>query len=200
MIARLRGTLISIGTMDVVLECAGVGYAVMVPTSTADVLPALGSEATMFTVMVVREDAMQLFGFATTSERDAFTMLTSVNGIGARTALGILSAVPLVELRDRLVRNDIIALQRLPGVGKKTAERLVVELRDKAMSLATASAGTESTPAVGAASDEAIAALVSLGYGRAAAEKAVRAVLAAEPEVADSAERLLRKALRVAGA
>jgi Holliday junction DNA helicase RuvA len=186
--------------MDVVIECAGVGYAVSVPTSTLDVLPAMGSEATLLTIMSVREDAMQLFGFATAAERDAYVMLTSVNGIGARTALGILSSVPLAELRDRIVRNDVLALQRLPGIGKKSAERMVVELRDKAVGLSTPSGdGGQALPA-DAAAEEALAALVSLGYGRVAAEKAIRAVLAAEPESAQSAERLLRKALRVAGA
>lgn len=199
MIARLRGTLVMTGAMDVVIDCAGVGYAVSVPTSTLDSIPAVGSEVTLVTVMTVREDAMQLFGFATSSERDAFLLLTSVNGVGSRTALGILSSIALVDLRDRILRNDLVALQRLPGIGKKTAERLVVELRDKIAGLHVHDAPGLAPVPQDTAVDEALAALVSLGYGKAVAEKAIRAVIAAEPEASQSAERLLRKALRVAG-
>lgn len=187
------------GAMDVVIDCAGVGYAVSVPTSTLDSIPAVGSEVTLVTVMTVREDAMQLFGFATSSERDAFLLLTSVNGVGSRTALGILSSIALVDLRDRILRNDLVALQRLPGIGKKTAERLVVELRDKIAGLHVHDAPGLAPVPQDTAVDEALAALVSLGYGKAVAEKAIRAVIAAEPEASQSAERLLRKALRVAG-
>jgi Holliday junction DNA helicase RuvA len=199
MIAQLRGTLVTTGAMDVVIDCAGVGYAVSVPTSTLDSIPAVGNEVTLVTVMTVREDAMQLFGFATSSERDAFLLLTSVNGVGSRTALGILSSISLVELRDRILRNDLVALQRLPGIGKKTAERLVVELRDKIAGLQVLDAPGLAPVPQGTAVDEALAALVSLGYGKSVAEKAIRAVIAAEPEASQSAERLLRKALRVAG-
>jgi len=184
--------------MDVVIDCAGVGYSVAVPTSSMERLPSLGDEVLLHTILNVREDALSLFGFVTTAERHAFILLTSVNGIGARTALGILSSASIGELSDRIMRNDLPALQRLPGVGKKTAERLVVELRDKfAVGAHNVSTTTETVSS--GRTEEATAAMVSLGYSRAAAEKAVRSVLAANPDAANSTESLVRLALRLAG-
>jgi len=131
MIAQLTGTVISVHGMDVVLDVAGVGYLVSVPLSTISHVTTVGERVTLLTIMSVREDAMQLFGFASHAEREAFRLLTSIQGIGGRIALGILSASTLDDLRNAVVRGNLPALQRLPGVGKKTAERIVVELRPR---------------------------------------------------------------------
>jgi Holliday junction DNA helicase RuvA len=181
--------------MDVVIDCNGVGYAVSVPLSTADVVPAVGQNVTLFTIMVVREDAMSLFGFATTAERDAFRLLTSIQGIGGRIALGMLSATSIAELQAAIIGSNVIALQRLPGIGKKTAERLVIELRDKFLHIVP---GAQMLATGGTAQhvEDAISALQALGFTRAAAEKSVKAALASHPEAQDSADRLIRLALQ----
>jgi holliday junction DNA helicase RuvA len=193
MIAQLTGTLVSIDAMDVVIDCGGVGYAVSVPMSTTDSLPKVGERVTLRTILHVREDAMQLFGFGTDAEREAFKLLT---GIGGRTALGILSAMPLADLRMHLVKENLVALQRLPGVGRKTAERMVVELREKIIGVVP-EGGPVAAP-LSASADEAVAALVALGYARGVAEKAVKAVIATEPDAATSSDLLVRRALRMA--
>lgn len=198
MIAQLTGILVFKSGTDVVLDCGGVGYAVSVPLSTAERLPAIGERATVLTILAVREDAMQLFGFFTSAERDAFRVITNISGIGGRTALGILSASPLAEFRNAILRNDLVSLQRLPGIGKKTAERLVIELRDKVVGLVPdGDLGSALPPSQH--SEEALAALQSLGFTRAAAEKAIKAVLVGDPSAATSSETLIRSALRHVG-
>lgn len=195
MIAQLTGTVAHKQGMDVVIDCHGVGYAVSVPLSTADTVPAIGERVTLFTILAVREDAMQLYGFASTSEREAFTLLTSIQGIGGRTALGILSSTSIADLRKAVATGNVMALQRLPGIGKKTAERLIIELREKIISVVPESGGSltaSATPAI----DDAVSALQALGFARAAAEKAVKAAIALDPSSADSSEKLIRLALR----
>jgi len=196
MIAQLTGTLVVVDAMDVVIDCGGVGYAVSVPLSTTESLPKVGERVTLRTILHVREDAMQLFGFGTDAEREAFRLLTSITGIGGRTALGILSAMPLADLRMHIVKNNLVALQRLPGVGRKTAERMVVELREKIIGVVP-EAGATHVPLT-AAADEAVAALIALGYARGVAEKTVKAVITAEPDAATSSDVLVRRALRMA--
>ncbi|MEN9795215.1 MAG: hypothetical protein RLZZ150_192 [Bacteroidota bacterium] len=195
MIAQLTGRVAHAQGMDVVIDCNGVGYAVSVPLSTADVVPAIGQNVTLFTIMVVREDAMSLFGFATTAERDAFRLLTSIQGIGGRIALGMLSASSISELQAAIVGSNVIALQRLPGIGKKTAERIVIELRDKFLHIVPGA----QLQSVGGASqhmEDAISALQALGFTRAAAEKSVKAAMASNPDAHASADRLIRLALQ----
>lgn len=196
MIAQLTGTLVVVDAMDVVIDCGGVGYAVSVPLSTTESLPKVGERVTLRTILHVREDAMQLFGFGTDAEREAFRLLTSITGIGGRTALGILSAMPLADLRMHIVKNNLVALQRLPGVGRKTAERMVVELREKIIGIVPES-GAAHVPLT-ATADEAVAALIALGYARGVAEKTVKAVITAEPDAATSSDVLVRRALRMA--
>ena len=195
MIAQLTGRVAHAQGMDVVIDCNGVGYAVSVPLSTADVVHAVGQNVTLFTIMFVREDAMSLFGFATTSERDAFRLLTSIQGIGGRIALGMLSATSIAELQAAIIGSSVIALQRLPGIGKKTAERLVIELRDKFLHIVPG-AQLHATGGTAQHVEDAISALQALGFTRAAAEKSVKAVLASHPEAQDSADRLIRLALQ----
>lgn len=195
MIAQLTGTVAHKQGMEVVIDCHGVGYAVSIPLSTADTVPAIGERVTLFTILAVREDAMQLYGFASTSEREAFTLLTSIQGIGGRTALGILSSTSIADLRKAVATGNVMALQRLPGIGKKTAERLIIELREKIINVVPESGNSltaSATPAV----DDAVSALQALGFARAAAEKAVKSAITVDPASADSSEKLIRLALR----
>jgi holliday junction DNA helicase RuvA len=199
MIAQLRGTLVLITPAEVVIDCAGVGYSVAVSTISSEKLPAIGEPVTLLTAMIVREDAMQLFGFTTDAERDIFRLLISIPGIGPKIAITILSAGNLAELQETIMQGDLVRLQKLPGVGKKTAERIVVELRDKIAKVE----GFEQSPedAVQTATqrgvrDETLAAMTKLGYQRAVAEKAIRTALQAEPATVFTVETLLRKSLR----
>jgi Holliday junction DNA helicase RuvA len=194
-IAQLTGTVAAKGGMDVVVDCGGVGYAVSVPLSTLDNVPAVGQNVTLKTIMVVREDAMQLYGFLTEAERDAFKLLTTIQGIGGRIALGVLSATSLDGLRKAVATGNVAALQRLPGIGKKTAERIVVELREKIIGVVPAS--TDSVSVLSQTADDAVSALIALGYSKAAAEKAVKTALQQQPDLATSSESLIRASLRV---
>jgi Holliday junction DNA helicase RuvA len=205
MIAQLRGTIISKTPLEVVIDCGGVGYMLTVSTMTAERLPNVGELATVLTMMIVREDAMQLFGFLNDAERSAFKLLTSISGIGPKIAIGVLSATSIGDLRELIARNDLLALQKLPGVGKKTAERILIELRDKLRALEGADApqydadGLSNVPqsvTQREVREETLAAMVTLGYPRAVADKAIRAALTAEPEVLFTVEKLLRKALK----
>jgi Holliday junction DNA helicase RuvA len=199
MIAQLRGTILHKAPLETVIDCAGVGYAVNTATTTSEKLPAVGELATLLTVMVVRDDAMQLFGFLTEAERALFKMLTAISGIGPKIAIGILSAATLSELRSLIATGDLVRLQKLPGIGKKTAERLLVELRDKITTLDGVDASEEETIHTATrreVRDEALSALLTLGYPRLAADKAIKQALQAEPEVAFTSEKLIRKALK----
>ncbi len=199
MISRLRGTVVEKHTTTAVIECGGVGYGVMVSVATAEKLPAIGEQTILYTLLIPREDELQLFGFATVAEREVFMMLTTIPGIGAKTSLGILSAVSLGELRGFVMTNNLLALQKLPGVGKKTAERLLVELRDRAGRITAETDSTSPGAAMNLLQQEAIAALTSLGYARQSAEKAVKkAVLEAGKEPM-TAEQLIKKSLKFAG-
>jgi Holliday junction DNA helicase RuvA len=205
MIAQLRGTIISKTPLEIVIDCGGVGYVLTVSTTTAERLPNAGETATVLTMMIVREDAIQLFGFLNAAERAAFKLLTSISGIGPKIAIGVLSATSISDLRELIARNDLLSLQKLPGIGKKTAERILVELRDKLRALEDAETQQYDTDGLSATAssatqrdvrEETLAAMVTLGYPRAVADKAVRAALAAEPEVLFTVEKLLRKALK----
>ncbi len=195
MIAQLRGKLVSKSATQVVIDCSGVGYRVFVPVTTSEQLPDAGVEATILTHMVVREDALDIYGFNDNPQRETFLLLTSIPGIGPKIALGILSAVQLNELRDMITAQDSLRLRKLPGVGPKTAERIVLELRDK-ISRIEGLDGAGGAPAAGGAhADEALAALLALGYTRSAAEKSIkRAQAEAGPDA--GVELLIRKALR----
>ncbi|MEY3958735.1 MAG: hypothetical protein RJA37_1338 [Verrucomicrobiota bacterium] len=180
MIVSLRGRLTEAGVLRVVIETSGVGYEVNVPVSTAERLPQVGSEVFLLIHHVFREDGQALYGFAAAEERDFFRLLVEkVSGVGPKMALNIISRLPLPMLRDAIVRGDVALLSQCPGVGKKTAERLVVELKDK-VGLegpgVSVVASAVSSAAPSAASD-AVAALIALGFKAADADKGVRAAL-----------------------
>ncbi len=186
--------------LELVIDCGGVGYLVAVSSVTSEKLPAAGEAATVLTMMIVREDAMQLFGFHSDAEREVFKLLISISGIGPKIAIAVLSAINIAELRDVIMRSDLLRLQKLPGVGKKTAERIIVELRDKIVSVEGAEGSQQElldTATKRDVRDETLAAMTTLGYPRALADKAIRQALTAEPQTVFSSEQLLRKALRL---
>ena len=199
MFAHLSGVLAHKASTDIVIDCNGVGYKITVSLNTSAKLPLPGEKARVLTELVVREDAWSLFGFADEAEKLLFKKLTDVSGIGPKIAIGILSAMNPAEFAVAIAGGDIQSLQKLPGIGKKSAERLIVELRDKLDAIPTdAPEGGGSSSTSAAIRSEAIAALQTLGYSSPVAAKAVRDALAAEPDTAFSVEKLVRKALRCA--
>lgn len=194
MITRLSGSVLEKRPTEVVVDVQGVGYQVLIPTSTYESLPERGARASLYTHLHVREDAMTLFGFATVDERAVFQMMLAVSGVGPKLALAALSAMRPAEIRAHVSAGDVGFLTRIPGVGRKTAERLVVELRDRLEKLDLAAEGPAGTAAAGVRGD-ALAALEALGYSRSAAEKALRAAEKRHPDEA-SVEALIRLALR----
>lgn len=201
MIGRIRGILIEKQPTDIQVEVAGIAYEVQVPMSTLFKLPEVGDTVTLHTHFVVREDAQQLFGFIEVKDKTLFRTLIKVNGVGPKMALGILSSVDSDALVGLVQSNDIAALVAMPGIGKKTAERLVIELRDKIKDWETAGGSAAvtgakaSSPNAASAAREAETALVSLGYKLPQAARAIAAVQKDRPESVSS-EELIRFALK----
>jgi Holliday junction DNA helicase RuvA len=178
MIAHLRGELVATTPDAVVIDVGGVGYRCLVPASTRARLPAAGHEVFLYTSLQVREDSMTLYGFLTSAEYELFELLLRVEGIGPRVALGVLSATTPESFRRAVAYEDIAALCRVPGIGKKTAQRLVLELKDKvgAVGPALPAGGAAPAPAAPGAPDplaDALEALLALGYGRTEAAQAL---------------------------
>lgn len=177
MIGRLRGKILSKQPPQLLVDVQGVGYEVDAPMSTFYQLPDVGHEVVLHTHLVVREDAHLLFGFGSEAERALFRQLIKVSGIGARTALAILSGMNAEQFTRCIIEGDTAALVRLPGIGKKTAERLVIELRDRLDAgdmKPVMPAMTKATP--GSALDDAQSALIALGYKPVEASRMVRAI------------------------
>jgi Holliday junction DNA helicase RuvA len=192
MIARLHGRLRERSGEEVVVDVGGVGYQVYVSAQTLAALPAEGADVDLFTVTHVREDALQLFGFADVAERSLFQLLQSVSGIGPRLALNILSGIATADLREAIRRRDLVRLTAVPGVGKKIAERLSVELADKLAALPAPPPPRRD----GAAQDvaaQAVSALVNLGFRPVEADRAVEGALTAGVK---GFEEVVREALR----
>lgn len=191
MIAQLDGTLAHKSPEHLIVDVHGVGYLVLVSLNSFYRLPDPGRPVKLLIHTHVREDALQLYGFLDAGEKELFLLLIGVSGIGPRLALNILSGTPLDQLLDALEAGDLVRLVAIPGVGKKTAERLVVELRDKVTQ--TRAARGETAEIAGGDFDEAISALVNLGYRRNEAERAVKS---ARAEGAEEIETLIRGALK----
>lgn len=170
MIGRIQGTLIESNPPQVLVDVHGIGYEVDVPMSTFYNLPGLGEKVTLLTHMVVREDAQLLYGFLTVPERDCFRQLLKVTGIGARTALAILSGMSVEMLVQAVAMQEVGILTKVPGIGKKTAERLILELKDKLGSAMISSGVTVASSAIA----DVIKALVSLGYSEREATQAAK--------------------------
>jgi Holliday junction DNA helicase RuvA len=186
MIGRLTGLLLEKNPPQILLDVQGVAYEVDVPMSTFYNLPALHEKVVLHTHLVVREDAHLLFGFASLDERTAFRQLLKISGVGPRLALAVLSGLSIAELSDAVVRKESVRLTRIPGVGKKTAERLLLELQGK---FATdASAGEDAVPTAG---NDVINALLALGYSEKEADWAVKQV-SVEAGVSDGIRQALK--------
>ncbi len=188
MIAHLRGRLLSKHPGQAVVEAAGVGYEVNITIPTFSALPAVGAEVAVFVHTHVREDALALFGFLKLNEKQLFEKLISVSGIGPKLAITILSGMATDAMVAAIQGNNVAALTRIPGIGKKTAERMVLELRDKLESFGVPQAAASASPV----EDDVISALVNLGYQRPLAEKVMAKLGKTDGE---SFEALFRRAL-----
>jgi len=175
MIAHLRGTLLSKHPNQVIVETAGVGYEVNISVPTFSGLPSIGSEVALHIHTHVREDVIALYGFLRPAEKALFEKLMTVSGIGAKLAITILSGMAADDMTAAIRGNDLTRLTRIPGIGKKTAERMVLELRDKLPPASGTS--TQAAPTLNAVEEDVLSALVNLGYQPAAAEKSLASVL-----------------------
>ena len=202
MIAHLSGTLLSKQATSVILDVAGVGYEVTIPLSTFYDLEDLGSSVQLRIYTHVREDALQLFGFKTARERELFMRLISVSGIGPKLGITLLSGMSADEMIASIRTNNLARLTLIPGVGRKTAERLVVELREKVAALSSpeleeelgAKAEVRTVPTEDSVRADALSALLNLGYQRTAAEKAIDSTVGEGDDI--SVESVLRRSLR----
>ena len=188
MIAHLRGRLLAKHPNQAIVETGGVGYDVTISVPTFSDLPAVGSEVALHVHTHVREDSLALYGFLRPAEKQLFEKLITVSGIGPKLAITILSGMPADEMVGAIRGNDVAHLTRIPGIGRKTAERMVLELRDKLPGEAAAVA-----PAITPLEEDVLSALMNLGYQRAAAEKALAA--AARNGQSSSFENMFRDAL-----
>lgn len=187
MIARLNGRLLEKSPPLIVIDCNGVGYEVEVPMSTFYNLPEPGQPVQLLTYMVVREDAQLLYGFGSEQEKNTFKQLLKVNGIGAKSALSILSGVSVNDLMLAVSQQEVGMLTRIPGIGKKTAERLLLELKDKF----TVTGSMSAQPAVKSASDDILNALLALGYHEREAAATIK-LLAPDLSVSDGIKQALK--------
>lgn len=190
MIGYLKGKIISKKPTKLLIDVNGVGYIVNISISTFEKL-AEKEEVSLYTYLSVRESAMELFGFYSLAEKEMFELLISVSGIGPKSAQSILSGIQIEDLKDALRNANISRLVSIPGIGRKTAERMMIELRDKVESVAETGEGVSSS--VSNVRGDAIAALVNLGYNQKVAERIVRAVVDRAPNI--SIEDLIKEAL-----
>ena len=201
MISYIRGELAAVQEQKAIVEAGGIGYGIYMSQQTLSMLPAVGEEVKIHTYLNVREDAMQLYGFLTGEDLQVFRLLIGVSGIGPKGGLGILSALGPDDLRFAVASNDVKAIQAAPGIGKKTAEKLILELKDKlkledALENAANAVQNTADTSAGMANEmtgEAVQALVALGYGNTEALKAVRQVEITEKM---SVEDVLRQSLK----
>jgi Holliday junction DNA helicase RuvA len=205
MIGRLQGILLARDEGEVLLDVGGVGYEVEVPDTTLGQLPELGRAVVLHTHFVVREDAQQLYGFYELQDRSLFRLLIKVNGVGPKLALGILSCMDSAQFVGCVLRNDVNALVKLPGIGRKTAERLVLDLRDRLQGWDVGAAAAVPAPVAAAgrsdARQEAEAALLSLGYKPPEAARAVMNAVGQLEQAGQEAvtENIIRAALKQLG-
>lgn len=199
MIEYLQGQLLEKRPNNALILCGGVGYGLNITLATFEELPDIEQEVGLYTYLSVREDALVLFGFTAETERDMFILLTGVSGVGPKTAIGMLSGMGANQLRDHIADGNTGALMALPGIGKKSAERLVLELRDKidrvggdSVASVVSGEGREKARVRG----DALSALIELGYNRGVAEKAIRLVLKHDPEAEATVESMIKSVLR----
>lgn len=195
MIAHLRGRLFAKSPSQAIIECGGVGYDVAISVTTYTALPEEGREVELFINTQVREDAIALFGFTDREEKRLFERLITVSGIGPTLAIKVLSGINAPLLVASIKSHDHATLTKIPGIGKKTAERIVVELKDKLDDLAGAATAIDAGFHPGPAGDDVLSAMVNLGYQRNAAQKAIQTVIEQESALRTDFEALFRAAL-----
>jgi Holliday junction DNA helicase RuvA len=193
-IAHLRGQILSKSPNAVVIDCNGVGYELAISVATYTELHDLGAEARLHVHTHVREDALQLFGFHEVAEKRLFEKLLTISGIGPKLAITVLSGISAERLVGAIRGGDHATLTKIPGIGKKTAERVVLELKDKLDDMAGYSPSPDAPFALGATADDVMSALVNLGYSRAAVQKAVETA-AKDAHVAEDFEKFFRAAM-----
>jgi Holliday junction DNA helicase RuvA len=193
MIAFLRGRLLSKSPNRAIVECGGVGYDATISVATFTSLPPEGAEARLHIYTHVREDQIALFGFAEPDEKRLFEKLLTITGIGPKLAITVLSGIDSARLVAAIRGSDHATLTRIPGIGKKTAERVVLELKDKLDDMAVAPSSAASS--MGPAGDDALSALVNLGYARPVAQRAIETAIAKRPDAAQDFEILFRAAM-----
>ena len=196
MIAHLKGKLTRKSPVEITIDVNGVGYLVFVPLSTFYALPELGSEVSLGIHTHMREEALKLFGFYTTDEKKIFEKLITVNKVGPKLALTILSGMPPADLLSTIDSNDIAKLSTIPGIGRKTAERLILEMRDKLDGLSLELAVKKEPLPQNGLFDDALSALVNLGYKKSQAEQTLKKVYGEEGEES-SIENLIKESLNL---
>jgi Holliday junction DNA helicase RuvA len=196
MIGLIHGRIASKSPPQLLVEAGGVGYEIEAPMSTFFLLPPIGEEVRLLTHLVVREDAHLLYGFATDEERRLFRNLLKVSGVGPKIALALLSGISVEGFAHCVRNDDVAALTRVPGIGRKTAERLLVEMKDRLDGAVASTAGTAMLPAGNSAQSEAFGALVALGYKPAEASRLLKSVEGGTQTTEDLIRRALQSAAR----
>jgi Holliday junction DNA helicase RuvA len=201
MIAHIKGIVLESTPLSAVIEAGGIGYEVHVPITTAEKIPGTGQTCSLFVHSVYREDSATLYGFATREDRDFFRLLVEkVSGIGPKIGISILSRMSVFALQTAIAQSDVVLLSKCPGIGKKTAERIVIELKDKVFPNASSSTQSASsltsgqTNTTGSAFHDALASLITLGYKPAEADKLVHKAIS-QLDAEASVEAIVRKAL-----
>ena len=192
MIARISGKIVEKNPTSVIVDCSGVGYFLSISTRTSESIPSIDSNVVLQTEMIVKEDSMQLFGFDSNNEMNMFKLLISISGVGPKTAIGILSGIDPIDLRNVILDENLTALSKLPGIGKKTAERLCFELKNKVMGIIGDS--EDSVPNL--VEQESIAAMLALGYNNQMAKKSVASAIKDLNTTDLKAEEVIKLALR----
>lgn len=195
MYAYIKGKLIQKKPANIIIETSGIGYDILVSMNTYSNLPSQDEETSLLLHFIPREDSHNLYGFYTQDEKDLFLKLISVNGIGPKSAIAILSSINAFEFMKSIVEGNITLLQKIPGIGKKTAERMVVELKDKFKEIPVDNVGNEISLNKNKVSEEAINALITLGYGKTVAEKTIANILKVNQNITD-VETLIKLSLK----
>ncbi len=196
MISQLNGTLIEKTPTEIVVDCGGVGYSALVSVKTSDELPKIGEKVIIKTLLIPRDDALVLFGFLTETERNTFKLLISISGIGPKMAIGILSSIAIADFQEYIASGNANAITKLPGIGKKTAQRLILELKDKISLIGGSSSIFAKEQNL--VKQEALSALITLGYSRALAEKSIKRAIDEMGSSEFTAEILIRNSLKFA--
>ncbi len=192
MIGYLTGKIISKRPTQLLLDVNGVGYLLLISINTFDKIPEIGETISLYTYLSVKEDSLTLFGFFTLPEKEMFEILISVNGIGPKLAQSILSGITVNEFKDAIATGNISRLVAIPGIGRKTAERMTIELRDKVERVSESESTMDSK--IYSLKDDAITALIGLGYNQKTADKITRDILENNPSI--SLEDLIKEALK----